>query len=221
MLAHDIRNPLFGVQKTLEVALAEVGATSEARGLIADAQMSCDILIDMLGDMLDAHRLEGEVAPLRAREIDLVSVVTKSMRMVQSLAREKGVSILLDHGGEFPRIFIDQERLTRVLVNLLHNAIKYSPEESTVDVSIETPSDEYLKISITDHGEGIPMEEAEKIFGKYYQHQPSRQTDNAGFGWGLYFCALAVSAMGGEIWVEPPPIDAQHGARFCFTLPIL
>jgi len=221
MLAHDIRNPLFGVQKTLEVALAEVGATSEARDLIADAQLSCDILIDMLGDMLDAHRLEREVVVLSAREIDLVSVVTKSMRMVHSLAREKGVRIQLDHDGKLPSIFIDQERLTRVLVNLLHNAIKYSPEESTVGVSIETLSDEYVKISVTDHGEGIPMEEAEKIFSKYYQHQPARQADNPGFGWGLYFCALAVSAMGGEIWAEPPDLDAAPGARFCFTLPTL
>jgi signal transduction histidine kinase len=151
----------------------------------------------------------------------LIAVVTKSIRMVQSLAREKGVRILLDCSDQCPRVFIDQERLTRVMVNLLHNAIKYSPEDGDVDVTIETPSSDYIKISITDRGEGIPVEEAEKIFSKYYQHQPSRQAGNSGFGWGLYYCAMAVSAMGGQIWVEPSATTAEPGARFCFTLPIL
>jgi two-component system, NtrC family, sensor histidine kinase KinB len=114
-----------------------------------------------------------------------------------------------------PRIWVDKDMIHRVLINLLENAIKFTPLEGRIEIGAQTTTDGYVKFFVYDNGPGIPPEEAERIFDKFTRLRGKDKP--GGLGIGLAFCRLAVLGHGGKIWVES---EEEKGATFFITLPI-
>jgi signal transduction histidine kinase len=131
------------------------------------------------------------------------------------MAKAKQVELKLEVQGETPTAWIDQDMIRRVLVNLITNAVKYSPRQGQVDV-VAGEGNGCLNFSVADEGPGIPAEYQWRIFDKFARVQV--KDAGSGVGLGLAFCRLAVEAHGGRIWVESTP---GQGSIFLFTLPLL
>jgi signal transduction histidine kinase len=125
------------------------------------------------------------------------------------------VSLKIDLPDELPHVFVDGDMIERVFINLLDNASKHTPESREVNVKVRTDDGgDFLLVTVTDQGQGIPLQFREVIFEKFRRLQ-GRDAPK-GMGLGLAFCRLAINAHGGAIWVDDAP---QGGARFRFKLP--
>ena len=113
----------------------------------------------------------------------------------------------------------DRPRVVQILANLVSNAVKYSPDESSIEINVYpvNGASEFLKVDVRDHGSGIPVEDIDKLFQKFYRIDNSTTRSTAGTGLGLAITKALVELHGGEIWVQS---EAGEGSTFSFTLPI-
>jgi K+-sensing histidine kinase KdpD len=132
-------------------------------------------------------------------------------------ARTEGRVIKIPEIPGLPLVYADRDRIAEVLVNLLDNADKYSPPGE--DITIEVRADEVeLVVSVRDHGNGLPQNDLERVFEKFYRTDSSDSQVAYGYGLGLYVCRLLVEAQGGRIWAENNP---QGGTTFSFAMPVV
>jgi signal transduction histidine kinase len=136
------------------------------------------------------------------------------MEAVLPNALNKNLKLTWDATPDLPEIFADADMIRRVLINLLENAIKFTPAEGKIHISAQTTGD-FVEISVSDTGSGIPSVEQERIFEKFIRISPKEGP--RGLGLGLAYCRLAVSGHGGEIRVES---QLAKGSKFIFTIPI-
>jgi PAS domain S-box-containing protein len=215
--SHELRTPLaavYGAAQTLlrhDFALDEVGRDRFV-SLIADESERLGRIVNeiLLANQLDAGRLDIQYEPFDA--IDVVERVVESTRAYAPPA----VSIDVSSVGDLPRVAADVDKVRQVLVNLVENAIKYSPDGGRVEVGIEA-RDEAVRFHVRDEGLGIDPEEHERVFEKFYRADPQMIRGVGGTGLGLYICKELVGRMGGRIWVEP---NGEKGSIFVFELPV-
>jgi len=218
MIVHDLRNPLGVISSTLEllhyVPVAEgeqeyVGSVLETMG------RSVRRMQRLVETLMDIARLEeGEMA-LHLQPLDLREVVEEAVAEEAPLADKKGLALENRMPAGLPATLADHDVLLRVLINLVDNALKFTPRGGEVWVTAEPESDS-VRIEVVDTGDGIPLEERTRVFEKFTQGQ-GRSGTRRGSGLGLAFCRMAVEAHGGRIWVEDGP--GGRGSRFAFTLP--
>lgn len=238
MLVHDLRGPmgnLMGAIKTIPRVMEELPPDSPLAQLIDVALHSGQHMRDLVDSMLDVSRLEQGKVPLDRVLVSVDDLLRAVEEQVFSLAeaRQTELSLSTDslsspsdsfppRGGcrqeevqdQLPKLWVDQSMIRRVLVNLVENAIKYSPSQGRVDVTAGEQGG-FVVFSVTDQGQGIPPEYQRRIFDKFARVQ--NEGAPAGVGLGLAFCRLAVEAHGGRIWVES---TLGQGSTFSFTLPI-
>jgi signal transduction histidine kinase len=143
-------------------------------------------------------------------------VVKTALRQVTQLANDKHITLDYEITTTFSTLLADEEKLCRILVNLLGNSIKFTPDRGSVHVDVsESGSD--VRFGVRDTGEGIPAEAFERIFEKFGQVESRLAGRKMSTGLGLTFCKMAVEAHGGHIWVESRP---GQGSTFFFTLPL-
>lgn len=214
MIVHDMRNPLMAISMGLTVALKEVGAhapsLTERLELVSDTVRD---LNEMASAVLDVSRFEAGKMPLQRTPCDLLALAGKSVETMRFLAQGKGIT--LDVAGQPVRMPIDEELIRRVIVNLITNAIKFTPQKGTVRVAVEAAGDG-ARVTVTDSGYGIPPDYIDKVFDKFTQVEGREQGRKYSSGLGLTFCRLAVEAHGGEIHVRS---EVEKGSEFSFTLP--
>ncbi|HYL97516.1 MAG TPA: HAMP domain-containing sensor histidine kinase [Blastocatellia bacterium] len=222
MLAHDLRVPLIGVQKVLEMAIrdrnVEQDRNSAACGLLESAHANVELMLDMLTDILDLKHLRMGEFFIAKTPIEMIKVFYRCTDMLRFHAEEKNLTFRIQAQDLLPRVLADERRLVRILVNLLHNALKHSPVGEQVEIACRQESQRNLTVSVTDHGSGIPPDESRRIFSKGYSVS-SKHSAEAGYGWGLYYCRLAIASLGGRIWIDDRGSGEEFGARVCFTLP--
>jgi len=224
MLVHDLRAPLVGVQKVIELAIEdrseEQGTDSRAFGMLQSAQANIEMVLDMLTDVMDLGRIRmGEFFVVK-QPIDIRPLIGRCIEVLRSHAAEKNLTFQTYYDGDLPKVLADERRLVRILVNVLHNALKYSPRGRQVDVRCKVEKDTHVLVSATDLGEGIGSDDASKVFLKGYRCKTPGNACEQGYGWGLYYCKLAVTSLGGRIWVESPDSSEDFGLRVCFTIPL-
>ena len=227
MLVHDLRSPLGGVISGIHSALEEVnsetGLTPQGNldadmisQLLNISLISANSLLSLIESILDVNRLEMGELPLALDLVDLRRVIQSAMQTLSQTAIEAEITLTLDALPEIPTLQADQEKIERVLINLLDNALRYTPQGGTIAVAA-TVQPEFVQVTVSDSGLGIPPEQRERIFDRFVQVNSSqRKRGTKGSGMGLTFCKLAVEAHGGQIWVEDTP---EGGAAFHFTLP--
>jgi PAS domain S-box-containing protein len=215
--SHELRTPLaavYGAAQTLlrhDFALDE-GGRDRFVSLIAEESERLSRIVNeiLLANQLDAGRLD-----LESEAFDAVELVERVVEATRAYA-PPGISIELVAPDRLPPVAADRDKVRQVLVNLVENAIKYSPDGGHVEVGVEA-HDEHALFRVRDEGLGIPPEERGRVFEKFYRVDPHMTRGVGGTGLGLYICNELVSRMGGRIWVEP---NNGQGSMFLFELPI-
>lgn len=213
MVIHDMKTPLqvlvLQVQKVLVLAGDKLDA-GEKESLECVLQYVRQ-LNGMTSNMLDLSRLEANKLPLNCREYDLRKVLSEAVEYLDALATH--CSLTIDVPDEVPVFRFDLEVVNRVITNLLHNAIKYSPDGSSIGIRLEL-IEAGVRISVTDQGPGIAPEDMSNVFEKFGQVKGAKRKGSTGLG--LTFAKLAVQAHGGRIGLES---RVGEGSTFWFFLP--
>ena len=216
MIVHDLRSPLTVISGTYDVIFREKDRLSPTQfELFTLGRECCVELIEMVRSLLDISRMEVGQMPISRTPCDLREIARDAADAVAVLAREK--KLILAVGGDSASGLMDRDLIFRVLVNLLGNAIKFSPEGETIAVQVSS-TEQAVRVAVKDQGRGIPAEYHGKIFEKFGQVDPYQQQEirKHSSGLGLAFCKLAVEAHGGRIGVES---EVGQGSTFWFTIP--
>ncbi|MEP1095872.1 MAG: tetratricopeptide repeat-containing sensor histidine kinase [Cyclobacteriaceae bacterium] len=201
MIAHDLKNPLNAI-------LSNSDPDSPIRETVN--QMS-----EMINDMMLVHKFETAEVQLNKRQTNLTELIDESISRVASLLEKKSIKIVKEMSQDL-QVSIDPTIISRVLVNLLTNAIKYSSADSQIILRVVWSTGQNLKVSVHDYGIGITPEQLDTIFKPYSQLDPRKSGEIASTGLGLTFCKLAIEAHGSEIHVDSTP---GEGTVFSFELP--
>jgi len=178
---------------------------------------SCSRMMPMVDSLLDLGRLERGKMPVRPAEVKVAALVEASVAQISQWAANYGVEIERELSPEPTTISADGDLTTRVLVNVLSNAIKHSPTGSAITLGFQPVSDDTVAFTVADEGPGVPEEWLSRVFDKFVQVDARESGATVGTGLGLAFCRLAVEAQGGKIRMENRP---TKGAVVTFTLPI-
>jgi signal transduction histidine kinase len=201
MVSHDLRTPLTSLKAVFEMLDDDEYAkfTPAGRAILSQSTANATRLISLINDLLDYEQMQSGQLRIQKTELKGSDVVTDAVASLEGFAKQQGVVIQV-HCDESARFLGDRDRLLQVTSNLLANAIKFSPENGTVKVSIETSEDDVL-VCVADEGPGIPKEEQEVVFDKFAQGNlhSSRQR---GSGLGLAICKKIVELHGGTIGVK-------------------
>ena len=224
MIIHDLRSPLVAILDSYSL-IAE-GIPPDRTALSSQAldigQRSTRKLLDLVNSLLDLSRFEHGQMRLDTEFAALRPLADNALEHLAPLANEQGILIRNDIPHELPLVRVEEDQITRVLSNLIDNAVKFSPLGSQVIISARSyvngeGESSFILCSVRDMGPGVPREYRERIFERFIQLS-NGATRRRGTGLGLAFCKLAIEAHGGSIWVEDAP--EGPGSQFCFTLPI-
>ena len=223
MLAHEIRNPLTATAMAIDT-LDAVGYTNLAEGkkltpaqftsLIKLARSQTRAIDSMIGDILQASRGESKLQ-IQPKQLDLRDLCFEILEHQHERLQAKSLQLKTDIPNDLPYAHADGERIRQVLMNLLDNALKYTPEGGCIGVSILHRTSQKIQIGISDTGPGIPSDEQQSIFEEEFRLQRDRSKD--GYGIGLALCERIVRSHYGRIWVDSV---SGRGSTFYFTLPV-
>lgn len=215
IVSHEIRTPLTSLAGSLD--LLDAGVLGPLHGRAADlisvARTSADRLVRLVNDVLDLDRLESTQAPLTRTWLTTDGLLVETLRTMQPLASKNGVCLATDSRDE--PVFADHDRIVQVLLNLVHNALKFAPSSTTVVVGAHRRGDEVV-FDVHDEGPGIPAADLQKIFEPFTQVDTDDDRRDTGTGLGLAICRSIVQRHGGRIWAEN---RTPVGSRFVFTVP--
>ncbi len=218
MIIHDLRTPLTSViagMQTLELVGDLDGVQREMVGIAIDGG---ETLLGMINDLLEVEKMESGLMQLDYATLDAAELVADAAGQVASLTESERLTLRRQIAADVPPFRGDKNKLRRVLVNLLGNAIKFTPAGGTLTAGVRLgETRQSLVFSIRDTGEGIPPEAFERIFEKFGQVASRHGGRTMSTGLGLTFCKLAVKAHGGHIGVESVP---GEGSTFSFTIPL-
>ena len=213
MIVHDLRTPLTSLLGGIE----SIEATDDNRELLEISIGGGNSLLEMINDLLDVSKMEEGLLILEQTTFDLAQIAEQAISQVAWLANDKNLALKLEISPLVGSITADAEKLRRVLVNLLGNAVKFTPAKGQItliaDRNVLTGD---ITIGVQDTGEGIPREAFERIFEKFEQVETRKAGKKMSTGLGLTFCKLVTEAHGGRIWVESEP---DQGSTFFLTLP--
>jgi PAS domain S-box-containing protein len=216
LVSHQLRAPLTNMRGAVE----HIGAHCDFMNvtcvrMLAILNQQFERLDGLVRDVLNAARIESGDLRLHPEPISALPVVRQVVEQMR--ARTEGRVIKIPEIPGLPLVYADRDRIAEVLVNLLDNADKYSPPGE--DITIEVRADEVeLVVSVRDHGNGLPQNDLERVFEKFYRTDSSDSQVAYGYGLGLYVCRLLVEAQGGRIWAENNP---QGGTTFSFAMPVV
>lgn len=229
MIVHDLKNPLTAVLPWLETIQGGGLTQEEVEEALQTVIDECGYLLRMIEDLNDVGKSQvGNGIELVCEPVQLTELLQVVAERLSGRARESGISIQVAPLPDLPAIQADREKLRRVVENLIANGIKYGrppegsqlPAEVVVRAAIEPPGPgrgyETVRVEVCDHGIGIPLAEADRVFEAYYQAEAGRKR-KAGVGLGLAFCRMVIEAHGGSIWTQPNP---EGGSVFLFRLPL-
>jgi PAS domain S-box-containing protein len=219
MVSHDLRSPLSNVLITLEIlGSGALGTMSDkASDLVHNAERSVESLILMINDLLEVKRLEFGGFAFDLAQTKLQDIVDRAVSMLAKECERKSLTVVTDCGSHAATI--DVERILRVLLNLLGNAIKFSPPGSDIQIKAESLTRDgkgWVQVKVIDHGPGIPPDKMKVVFEKFKQAGVGGEGEKVGTGLGLAICRAIVEAHGGEIGVDSEP---GHGSTFWFRVP--
>ena len=216
-VSHELRTPLTSIAGSLGLlAAGAVGALPDsATHLLKIANTSCERLVRLTNDILDLQNMKGGTMEVHSEPVEVSSLVEEAIEANHGFAEKFGVAVRLEKGGEQGIVRADPDQLIQVVTNLLSNAVKFSPRGDEVIVAVETDETE-VRISVRDHGPGIPESARGRIFERFFQVDASDSRLRGGTGLGLAIVKQIVDQLGGRVDFEPAP---GGGTIFKVTLP--
>jgi signal transduction histidine kinase len=219
MIVHDLRSPLTAVTTSLRL-LTELMPpnTPEYPLIVRTTDISRRALRKVLmriDSILDVARMESDALSLVRQPAALLPLVENVKAELAPLAEEMKVQIIVDVPASLPPLNVDTDKVERLILNLIDNALKYAPHESVVVVDAQVVESGFIRLNVRDQGQGVPDSYKRKLFDRFVQVE-ERPVIRRGMGLGLSFCRAVAEAHGGAIWVEDNP---GGGAVFSVRLP--
>lgn len=216
MISHDLRTPLTAILGTFELlssgAYGKLSERGETR--VADAQRESERLIGMINELLDIDKLESGNMQLLCEDVELQAILRRAAEAVTVIADNRNLKLEITDLN--PQVHVDEDRIVQILINLLGNAVKYSPEGGKIKIGAE-PEKEFVRIDVIDEGPGIPKKDKKAIFERFAQIEEAEYKRSGSSGLGLAICKALVESHGGMIAVDS---EVGQGSRFWFTLPL-
>jgi len=221
MIVHDLRSPLTAVTTSLRL-LQDLVPEGETFAPLVEktttaGRRAIRKVLTRVDSLLDISKMESGEIKLDREPGDIKKIVENVKNELDPLAHEHEVEILAEVNEKLPMLDIDSDKIERMVLNLVDNAIKYSPRNGKVVVRAVASDPDFLRLEVADNGPGIPDDYKKRLFDRYVQIE-GRKTVRSGVGLGLTFCKLVTEAHGGDIWVADNP--EGDGSVFKATLPI-
>jgi signal transduction histidine kinase len=240
MLSHDLKNPITAVVGSIDIMReGRLGPVNEEQvEYLQSAIDSCSEVVSMIDNLLDIHRFEVGRMQMNIRPYNPAEIVKSVVGRFARAAEYEQIGLSLDMEEQLPDVAVDRSALTRILSNLLANAVKFTPEGGKITVScrhmgsgeaqeLQIPAyaavpEEFdrqrclMRLSVRDTGNGIAREELGNIFERFVQVKGNGGCERGGAGLGLAYCKLATGSMGGVIWAES---EVGEGSEFIVLLP--
>ena len=212
-VSHEVRNPIFAVSGYLEALATPVLKPEQQKRYAEKALSNLERLSNLFNDLIEIARLEYREDMIRIDEFDMAELSTEVEEVLRTKAENKGLTLKIEHSEQ--KVLADRDRIRQVLVNLIENAIVYT-DEGTVQFHYRRRQDK-IRCEIVDTGKGIPEENLERIFERFYRVDPDRSRKSGGTGLGLSIVKQILHAHGEQIHVES---TIGRGTRFWFDLPL-
>jgi two-component system phosphate regulon sensor histidine kinase PhoR len=230
-VSHELRTPLASIRLLTETLVSEPPPDA-ARRMLGQIDDELAALTQLVDELHELSQIESGRLALSMRPVSVPDLVAAAMERLRPQAERHGLALHADFPPGLPAVLVDKERIGQVLLNLLHNALKWTPAGGRIGLCacIATPQlDErtarelervagpgWIKVSVCDTGIGIPAGETERIFERFYKVDRARTRDRGGSGLGLAIAKHVVEGHGGRIWAES---QAGHGSTFSMLLP--
>lgn len=217
-LTHDLKNPLIGSNRLLElIAEGNIMIPAEQQAnLLLQVRDSNKNLLNMIQSLNEVYKYEKDLQELHLENTDLLALVNHYLRSVRHLMEDKRIITHVVNNARDAVVLADSLSISRVVQNLIENAIKFSPVEGRVEIKLVS-EDDHVTIKVSDEGPGIEPQDLHKLFMRFYQGRSGRNY-NYGMGIGLYLCRQIVEAHQGKIWCAP---REENGAEFTVALPAM
>lgn len=221
MLVHDLRNPLTAASIAVEtIELAKNQSDQEKffrlqKQLCQQAKKQFNVMNKMISDLLETSKKTNNQLNIVPIKVNLSELCYGLINSISNKIRNKNQILIKDIPQDLPAVYADPELIRQVLINLIENAIKYTPDQGHITISIIHKTTQKVEISIIDTGSGIPPEKKERIFDGHFRLE--RDINEEGYGIGLALCRQVINAHYGQIWVDD---NGNQGSCFRFTLPV-
>lgn len=215
IVSHELRTPLASIRGSMGLLASGILKDKQdtTQQMLNIAVHDTERLVRLVNDILDLERLEARKVNLNKQRCDALTLMQQSVESLKSLALQNNITLSIEPTSI--QVWADSDRIIQTLVNLIGNAIKFSPPHTTITLKVQNEAD-YVLFQVKDRGRGIPADKLETIFGRFQQVDASDSRHKGGTGLGLAICKLIVQQHGGKIWVES---FVGEGSTFYFTLP--
>lgn len=218
--SHELRTPMTAIRSYVWMALnkPDVQLSDKMKKYLSRTLLSTERLINLVNDMLNVSRIEAGLIEIFPKPLDILALANDVFEEVRPKAGEKSLKLNIAM-GKIPALFADENKVHQVLLNLVGNAIKFTPERGQIKVSVKTV-DQMAEVSVSDTGGGIAKADLERLFKKFSRLDSSYVSigTSGGTGLGLYISKSLVELMGGKIWAESQGLG--KGSTFTFSLPL-
>jgi histidine kinase len=213
-VSHELRTPLTTIKGSMEGLID--GILPSTPETFQNIYQEADRLQRLVADLQELSRVESGAVPLHLEPQDIAPLIESVIHRLNPQFQEKGVSLTVEISPALPQIFIDGDRISQVLINLLGNALQHTPEEGNVSLKAQQ-SGKMIEVRVQDSGTGISAEHLPHLFTRFYRADKSRSRAKGGSGIGLTIAKHLIEAHGGQIWAESE--GPGKGSTFSFTLP--
>ncbi len=213
LTSHELKTPLTAIKAMSELLLAYELGEEERREMTEDILKQAERLENLIKEILDASQLDSGRIQVNLKDVDMTEALGEVLNDLETQINGRKLSVKLER--RLPHVKADPAKLRQILVNLISNALKYSPDSSAVMVQA-TPYENWVRVSIKDHGIGIKKEDRDRLFKKFQRIRDPSNRKTAGTGLGLYIVKGLVELHGGEVEVNS---TYGKGSTFSFTLP--
>lgn len=221
-ISHELRTPLASLRAVVETL--QDGALEEptvAHRFLDRAERELDTLTQMVEELLELSRIESGEVPLRLEPTVVSELIFDALDRLRPQAERERIEVKVQIADDVPLVSADSERMRRVVANLLHNAIKFTPERGNIQIAARlndgVKPDAEVIFSVRDNGTGIAVDDLPRIFERFYKSDRARTRGQGGTGLGLAIARHLVEAHGGRIWAKS---KEGKGSTFFFTLPV-
>ncbi len=226
-VSHELKNPMTSIKGYTELlAAGAVGAVNEAQAnFLSTIRSNIERMNTLVSDLNDVSKIEANRLRLDFKGMAVMDVVEETVRSTRKQIEEKGQQLVLNIPSELPMVWADRIRLAQVLVNLISNAHKYTPQGGKIQVLAEASDNQWdpagapkvVHVWVMDNGIGISEEDQKKIFQKFFRSEDPKSREVPGTGLGLNITRSLVEMQGGKIWFES---ELRKGTTFHFTVPV-
>ena len=217
-ISHEFKTPLTSITMAVDILLREVRGklNQHQRELLQDAKEDCQRLNKLVKDLLDLSRLESGRYPFSFQKVTIKELIEFALQPLNLRIRQQDIQFNIDIPPDIPPVTADLQHLSRVITNLVENAIQHTPAQGKISLRVKC-EENYVKVCVADTGEGIPPESLPFIFDKFVQVKQFKDAEKGNIGLGLAIAREIVKAHQGKIWVES---QLHMGSQFYFTIPL-